>query len=61
MSGGVPFWLSTLVTQKFNYRMKTLPKNLFYGILCLPFQQGKLERTAIFVSHEWFLGHFLTF
>ena len=29
-------------TQKFNFRTKILPKNLFYKILCLLFQQGKL-------------------
>ena len=27
-------------TQKFNFRIKILPKNLFYKILCLVFQQG---------------------
>ena len=29
-------------TQKFNFHIKILPKNLFYKILCLLFQQGKL-------------------
>ena len=40
-------------TLKFNFYIHdTLPKKLFHKILCLPFQQGKLEWTAIFVSHE---------
>ena len=32
--------------QKFNFRIKILPKNLFYKILCLLFQQGKLSITT---------------
>ena len=36
------------------------PKNLFYKILLLPFQHsGQMDKIPIFVSHEWFLGHFL--
>ena len=48
-------------TKKINFRIKILPKNLFYKILCLPFQQGTLGRTTVFISYEWFLGHFLNF
>ena len=29
-----------------------VPKNLFYKMLCLPFRQGKLERSTSFVSNE---------
>ena len=38
--------------------IKIRPRNLFYKILCLPFQQGKLVRTTSLIFHEWFLGHF---
>ena len=34
-------------TQKFNFHIKILPKNLFDKILCLLFQQGKLCLTNI--------------
>ena len=33
-------------------------QNFFHKILHLPFQQEIYERAVIFVSHEWFLGHF---
>ena len=50
---GMYLFCSQFGTPKFNfYIYDTLPKNLFYKILFLPFQQGKLEWTAIFVSHE---------
>ena len=35
-----------------NFRINILPKNVFYQILCLPFQQRKLEIAISFVSHE---------
>ena len=59
--GDVPIFCSRFGTQKFNFCIKTLPKNLFYNILCLSFQQGKLEWTAIFVSYERFVCHFINF
>ena len=34
--------------------LELAPKDLFYKILYLPFQQGKLERATSFVSHECF-------
>ena len=58
---GVSHFGSWIGTQKFNFRIKILPQNLFYKILRLLFQQGKLERTTSFVSHEWFLRIFLIF
>ena len=57
---GVPF-CSQFSTQKFNFCIKIPPKNLFYKILRLSFQPKKRDGTAIFVSHEWSLGHFLIF
>ena len=33
-------------------------QKFIHKILCLPFHQEKLERTAIFVSHEWFFESF---
>ena len=41
-----------LVPQNLIFTYDTVPKNLFYKILCLPFRQGKLEWTAIFLFHE---------
>ena len=38
---------SWIGTQKFNFHIKILPKNLFYKILCLLFHQGKLCLTNI--------------
>ena len=55
---GVFHFGSWIGTQIFNFHIKILSKNLFYKILCLPFQQGKLERATSFLSDEWFLGHF---
>ena len=51
---------SRFSTQKFNFRCL---KNILQAvILHLPIQQGNLEkRTAIFFTHEWFLGHFLNY
>ena len=37
---------------KISFLHKFLTKILFYKILYLPFQQGKLERAISFVSHE---------
>ena len=51
--------LALELVQKCNFPIKILPQNLFYKILCLPFQQGKLEIATSFVFHEWFLGRFL--
>ena len=58
---GVCHFGFSIGTQNFNFCIKILPKNLFYKILRLPFQQGKLGRTTGFVSHERFKGHFLNF
>ena len=41
-----------LVPKSFDFRIKILPKNLFYKTLCLLIQQGKMERATSFVSHE---------
>ena len=41
-----------LVPKPLIFRIKILPKNLFYKTLRLPFQQGKLDKTTSFVSHE---------
>ena len=35
-------------TQKFNFRIKNPPKNLFYKILCLLFQQGNYAPLLIY-------------
>ena len=49
----VPFWLSIQY-------LKAPPKILFHNVLHLASWQGKQERTAALLSHECFLGHFLT-
>ena len=50
--GGVPFW-PLIGTQKFNFHVKILLKNLFYKILCLLFHQEKLCLTNIFSRNGW--------
>ena len=44
---GVCHFGSRSGTQKFNFRIKILPKNLFYKILCLLFQQGNYASQLI--------------
>ena len=55
------FFALELVPKNLIFALKTPPKNLFYNILHLSFQQGNLEWTAIFVSDERCLCHFLNF
>ena len=45
---GVCHFGSRSGTQKFNFRIKILPKNLFYMILFLPFQQGNYASLLIY-------------